>query len=252
MQLRLIDDPAEMARTAAEDGAEVLREALRRRPRATVIVATGMSQIAMLHVLVRAPDIDWSRVSVFHLDEYIDLPQTHPASFRRYLRERFLAHLPVQPEFVPVNGDAPDLAAELRRLNHLLKGRQVDLCFAGVGENGHLAFNDPPADFAVDDPYITVDLDDTCRRQQSGEGWFASLDDVPQRAISMSIRQIMRSQCLLLTVPELRKAKALQCVVEGPVDPACPASIIQRHKNCTVYVDAAASSALTRPPGRRG
>jgi glucosamine-6-phosphate deaminase len=248
MQLRLINNSSAMARVAAEHGAETLRQALRERGEATVIVATGMSQMAMLEVLVRAPGIDWPRVTVFHLDEYIDLPETHPASFRRYLRERFLAHLPQQPAFVAVDGDAPDLAAELARLNRLLGQRQVDLCFAGVGENAHLAFNDPPADFDVDDPYIAVDLDEGCRRQQLGEGWFPTLDDVPRRAISMSIRQIMRSKCLLLTVPELRKAEALRRVVEGPVDPACPASITQRHGNCIVYVDAAAASSLRNPP----
>ncbi len=248
MQLRLINDPAEMARAAAEHGANALRDALHQRGVATVIVATGKSQLAMLEVLVRAPAIDWSRVTVFHLDEYIDLPQTHPASFRRYLRERFLTHLPAQPVFIAVDGDATDLGAELVRLNGLLAGRQVDLCFAGVGENAHLAFNDPPADFDVDDPYIAVNLDEGCRRQQLGEGWFPTLEDVPKRAISMSIRQIMRSQCLLLTVPELRKADALRRVVEGPVEPACPASIIQQHANCIVYVDAAAASALHNPP----
>jgi glucosamine-6-phosphate deaminase len=252
MQLRLINDSTEMARAAADHGAQALREAIRTRGAATVIVATGMSQLAMLEVLVRAPGIDWSRVTVFHLDEYIGLPSTHPASFRRYLRERFLAHLPAQPDFTAVDGDAPDLAAELARLNGLLEDRQVDLCFAGVGENGHLAFNDPPADFEIDDPYIAVDLDEACRRQQLGEGWFPTLADVPQRAISMSIRQIMRSQCLLLTVPELRKAQALRRVVEGPVEPTCPASIIQNHPNCIVYLDSAAASQLRHPPVQAG
>jgi len=248
MQLRLITDSSEMARLVAEQGSHVIREALRHRREATIIVATGVSQMAMLAMLARATDIDWGLVSVFHLDEYIGLPQTHPASFRRYLRERFLAHLPSQPAFIAVNGDAPDLSAELARLNRLLLGRPVDLCFVGIGENAHLAFNDPPADFEVDDPYVAVNLNEACRRQQSGEGWFATLDDVPRRAISMSIRQIMRSGCLLLTAPEQRKAAAVRCAVEGPVSPACPASIIQRHPDCTVFLDAAAASGLSRAP----
>lgn len=248
MQLRLIEDAAEMGRVAAEFGADVIREALRKRDSATIIVATGASQFALLQVLVKAPDIDWSRVTVFHLDEYINLPETHSASFRRYLRERFLAHLPAAPAFIPVNGDAPNLDAELARLNGLLSGRTVDLCFAGIGENAHLAFNDPPADFDTTDPYIAVDLDEACRRQQFGEGWFKTMEDVPKRAISMSVQQIMRSQCLILTVPELRKAAAAKRVIEGPVEPGCPASIVQRHPNCVVFLDRDAASALTHKP----
>ncbi|MEO7242787.1 MAG: glucosamine-6-phosphate deaminase [Variovorax sp.] len=250
MQLRLIEDAGKLGRVAAEFGASVIREALGKRAHATVIVATGASQFAMLQVLVKAPDIDWSRVTVFHLDEYIGLPESHSASFRRYLRERFLAHLPAAPEFIPVNGDAADLDRELARLNGLLSGRSVDLCFAGIGENAHLAFNDPPADFDIADPYIAVNLDEACRRQQFGEGWFKTMEDVPQRAISMSVQQIMRSQCLILTVPDSRKAAAAKCVIEGPVEPSCPASIVQRHPNCVVFLDRDAASKLTRPPGQ--
>ena len=213
-----------------------------------MIVATGASQLAMLEVLVKAPDIDWSRITVFHLDEYIGLAESHSASFRRYLRERFVQKLPQAPEFIPVDGDAPDLDRELARLNLLLAGRTVDLCFAGIGENGHLAFNDPPADFEVDHPYIAVDLDEACRRQQFGEGWFKSMDEVPRRAISMSVRQIMRSRALVLTVPDQRKAVATKEALEGPVQPSCPASMVQRHDNCMVFLDPAAASLLARPP----
>ena len=251
MQIQLIDNPAELGRQAAKFGAAVIRDALLRRGEATIIVATGASQFALLEALVREPDIDWSRVTAFHLDEYIDLPESHPASFRGYLRQRFLAPLAVQPSFIPVNGDALDLQAELARLNGLLAGREVDLCFAGIGENGHLAFNDPPADFEVSDPYIVVNLDEGCRRQQWGEGWFPSLDEVPKQAISMSIQQIMRSQTLLLTIPDLRKAAAVKRAMEGPVDTLCPASIVQRHGQCLVLLDAAAASALSQRPASR-
>ena len=206
MKLQLVQDPAALGRVAAEFGAAIIRDALKTHGHANVIVATGASQLAMLDVLVKASDIDWSCITVFHLDEYIGLPESHSASFRRYLRERFVQKLPQAPEFIPVDGDAPDLDRELTRLNLLLAGRSVDLCFAGIGENGHLAFNDPPADFEIDDPYIAVDLDEACRRQQFGEGWFKSLDEVPRRAISMSVRQIMRSRALVLTVPDQRKA----------------------------------------------
>ena len=247
MQVQVLPNPVATGNAAARRGAEVLREALRLRGSATIVVATGASQFAMYDTLVQEPGIDWSRVTVFHLDEYIGLPITHGASFRGYLRQRFLARLPVAPVFVSIDGDAPDLGAEVARLNSLLAGKPVDLCFAGIGENGHLAFNDPPCDFEVRDPYIVVDLDEACRRQQLGEGWFPTMDAVPTQAISMSIRQIMASACLVMTIPDLRKAVAVQRALEGPVDAACPASIIQQHANCAVFLDTAAASKLTRP-----
>lgn len=251
MQLQVVEDPTELGRLAARQGAAVIRDAQQRRGHATIVVATGASQFAMLEALVREPGIDWSRVTAFHLDEYVGLPDTHPASFRRYLRERFLAPLANTPQFIPVNGDADDLPAELQRLNALLRDRAVDLCLAGIGENGHLAFNDPPASFEANDPFILVQLDDACRRQQFGEGWFPTLADVPKLAVSMSIRQIMRSACLVLTVPDQRKAEAVRRTVEGPVDPGCPASIVQLHADCTLWVDAAAASALVQWPGAK-
>jgi glucosamine-6-phosphate deaminase len=248
MKLNLIAPSAALGREAAQFGAAVIRAALASRGESTIIVATGASQFALLETLVLEPDIDWSRVTVFHLDEYINLPESHPASFRLYLRQRFLAPLAIKPNFIPVNGEAPDLKVELDHLNKLLSGKDVDLCFAGIGENGHLAFNDPPADFEVEDPYIVVTLDEGCRRQQWGEGWFPTLEDVPHRAISMSIRQIMRSKTLLLTIPDSRKAAAVQRALEGPIDVMCPASIVQRHPNCTIFLDAEAASKLTKRP----
>lgn len=244
MQLQVIENSAELGRTAAKLGAVVIRDALKQRGEATIVVATGASQFALLDALVLEPDIDWSRVTAFHLDEYVNMPETHPASFRLYLRKRFLAHLTTPPDFIPINGDADDLFVELARLNALLGDRIVDLCFAGIGENGHLAFNDPPGDFDVGDPYIVVNLDEACRRQQFGEGWFSDLEEVPKQAISMTIQQIMRSACLILTVPDQRKAAAVKLTIEGPVHPTCPASIVQRHPNCTVLLDAAAASTL--------
>lgn len=251
MQFQLVEDPRELGRLAARQGAAVIRDAQRQRGHATIVVATGASQFATLEALVREPGIDWTRVTAFHLDEYVGLPESHPASFRRYLRERFLTPLAIPPEFVPVQGDAEDLPTELKRLNGLLADRQVDLCLAGIGENGHLAFNDPPADFDTSDPYILVQLDDACRRQQFDEGWFATLAAVPRQAISMSIRQIMRSACLVLSVPDQRKAAAVKRAVEGPVSPQCPASIVQRHPNCTLWVDTAAASTLAQWPGAK-
>jgi len=172
---------------------------------------------------------------------------SHPASFRRYLDERFVSRLKPLGKFVPVIGDAAGLADEVRRLNGLIGAQTIDVCFAGIGENCHLAFNDPPADFETDDPYIVVTLDEACRRQQLGEGWFASLDAVPARAISMSVRQIMKSRELIVCVPDARKAKAVAAALEGPVTPTQPASILQRHKACTIYLDPPAAAGLRAP-----
>lgn len=244
VDLRIIADKRAGARLSAELGAEAIRAALAARGAARIIVATGASQFDMLEALVAAPGIDWRKVTAFHLDEYLGLPVEHPASFRRYLRERFVAPLGGAAVLHEVNGEAADPQAECARLGALLTQAPIDVCFAGIGENAHLAFNDPPADFETRDPYIVVALDEACRRQQMGEGWFPSLADVPSRAISMSIGAIMASGKLLLTAPDARKAEAARCALEGPVTPACPASIIQRHPDCTLVLDAASAARL--------
>jgi glucosamine-6-phosphate deaminase len=249
MQIEVLPDKAALGARAACDGAEGIRAALAARGACTIVVATGASQFEMLDALVAEPRIDWSQVTAFHLDEYVGLPASHPASFRRYLQERFVARLPGLGRFVPVEGDAADLEAELECLNALLAGREVDVCFAGIGENGHLAFNDPPADFEAEAPYLVVALDEACRRQQLGEGWFPSLDAVPRRAISMSIRQILKSRRIVLSVPDSRKAAAVRAAVEGEVSPACPASILQRHAGTALYLDPPAAALLARRPG---
>jgi glucosamine-6-phosphate deaminase len=246
MKILKSTDAATMGQAASAQGAKVLREALARKARVKIIVATGASQFETLKCLVKEPGIDWSRVTVFHLDEYVGLPESHGASFRKYLRERFISQLPSQPEFVPVDGDAKDLHAEIKRLNDRITACPIDLCFAGIGENSHLAFNDPPADFTTEAPYIVVNLDHACRQQQFGEGWFPTFDDVPKQAISMSIRQIMKSAGLILSVPDKRKAAAVKGAVEGPVTPNCPASIIQQHTDCTLHLDVASASELSR------
>ena len=206
MQIEIIADKKTLGRFMAERGADTIRKAIARDGDATIIVATGASQFEVLEALVAARDIDWSRVTAFHLDEYVALPAIHAASFRRYLHERFVSKLPGLKEFVEVAGDAADLRSEISRLNARMRALRVVVCFAGIGENGHLAFNDPPADFETREAYLTVELDEACRRQQLGEGWFPSLDDVPRQAVSMSIRQIMASEQILITAPDLRKA----------------------------------------------
>ena len=244
MQVNIQNSKAEAGRSAAEDGVQLLRMALETQGEASIILATGASQFEMLETLVASPRIDWSKVTVFHLDEYVGLPVSHPASFRRYLRERFVERLPAPPRaFHEINAEG-DAQAECDRLNRLIEGQTIAVAFVGIGENGHLAFNDPPADFETEDPYIVVRLDDACRRQQLGEGWFPTFEDVPDRAISMSIRQIMKSQAIVCTVPDERKAKAVQAAVEGPVTPDVPASILQRHPATTLYLDRESASLL--------
>ena len=233
----------ELGAKAAEQGRLAIAEAIAQSGGATIIVVTGASQFDMLDRLVQS-DIDWSKMTAFHLDEYVGLPAWHPASFRRYLRERFLGRLPTLAEFVMVEGDATDLGGELARLNARISAETIDVCFAGIGENCHLAFNDPPADFDTEQPYMVVELDEACRRQQLGEGWFPNLDAVPTRAISMSIQQIMKSRQIILSVPDQRKAGAVQHAVEGPVSPLFPASILQQHSNTTLHLDPASASLL--------
>jgi glucosamine-6-phosphate deaminase len=252
MQVHIFESKAELGRAAAGRAAAAIGEAIARGGEARVVAATGASQFEFLDALTSAPGVDWGRVEVFHLDEYVGLPDTHPASFRRYLRERIVER--VHPRtFHPLAGDAADAAAECRRVGELLRRAAIDVAFVGIGENGHLAFNDPPADFETEEPYLVVELDEACRRQQLGEGWFASLDHVPRRAISMSIRQILKAREILCVVPDARKAGAVSDCLEGEVTPRHPASILQRHPKTTVYLDRGSAALLTRAvPGRPG
>ncbi|HRJ73522.1 MAG TPA: glucosamine-6-phosphate deaminase, partial [Terrimicrobiaceae bacterium] len=215
---------------------------------ANVIVATGASQFEMLNALLEEKDIAWDKVTFFHLDEYVGLPITHPASFRKYLWERFQQKLPVPARaFHYVAGDL-DPAAECTRLGRLITEHPIDVCFAGIGENAHLAFNDPPADFATEVPYLVVNLDEACRKQQFGEGWFPTFEDVPKQAISMSIRQIMKSRCIIITAPDERKAVAVRDSLEGPVTNLVPSSILQQHADTSIFLDTASASLLAKKP----
>lgn len=242
MKIEICQSVKEMGRRAAGDAAARLRGAIADRGAANMVVATGASQFEVLAALVAAEGIDWPSVTGFHLDEYLGLPMSHPASFRRYLKERLVDHVPLAA-FHYIDGEA-DAAAECRRVGDLIRRHPIDVALVGIGENGHLAFNDPPADFKIDEPYIIVDLDDACRRQQFGEGWFPTFDAVPTRAISMSIRQIMRSRAIICSVPDRRKAEAVRAALEGPVTPQVPASILQQHPNAMIYLDPPAAELL--------
>ncbi len=229
-------------RMAAKQGAVAIREAVRKNGRACAVFATGVSQFELLAELIEAPALDWRKVTGFHLEEYVGILAEHPASLRRYLRERFVDHVPIK-EFHYIKGDG-DIKAELARQNDLIANTQIDVAFLGIGENGHLAFNDPPADFDTEEPYIEVDLDDDCRNQQLGEGWFETIEEVPRKAISMSIRQIMKSRVIICAAPARRKAEAVKACIEGPVSPLAPASILQEHKGATIYLDPDSSELL--------
>jgi glucosamine-6-phosphate deaminase len=239
-------DKQELGRVAAARGAKLIRAALGERGYAHIIVATGASQFEMLAHLVAEPDIAWHQVTAFHLDEYVGVPITHPASFRLYLWQRFASRLPLPLKaFHYIDGEA-DPRRECARVGEIISGCEIDVAFVGIGENGHLAFNDPPADFDTREPYIVVELDEACRRQQLGEGWFKTLDDVPHRAISMSIRQIMASRAVICSVPDLRKAEAVKRCLEGPVSNLAPASILQTHGDCGIYLEPQSASLLTQ------
>jgi len=237
-------DKQASGRHAAEDGAAAIRAAIAERGEAHVIVATGASQFEMLAALIDAPDLRWDRVTFFHLDEYVGMPIDHPASFRRYLWERFHSQLPLPPRaFHYLDGEG-DADAEAKRVGETIRKHPIDVAFVGIGENGHLAFNDPPADFDTEEPYLIVNLDEDCRQQQFGEGWFERFDEVPTQAISMSVNQIMKSRVIITTVPDERKAKAVKACVEGPVTNDAPASILQQHERCGIYLDPLAASLL--------
>ena len=243
MQVKIFDTKQELGAAAAGDAAAIINQAIRERGVAYVIAATGASQFEFLDSLAREP-VDWTKVTFFHLDEYVGLPESHPASFRRYLKERIVSR--VHPRaFHFIDGEADDVQDECRRVGELITQQTVDVAFAGIGENGHLAFNDPPADFEIDEPYLVVNLDDTCRQQQVGEGWFKSIAEVPAQAISMSIKQILKSREILCIVPDKRKAEAVKAAVELNVSPMHPASILRKHDRVTLYLDRASSSRLS-------
>jgi glucosamine-6-phosphate deaminase len=244
MVIKLFDDKREMAKVAAGQAASDLRQAIQNQGKARIIAATGAAQFEFLEALTSLPGIDWKRVEMFHLDEYVGLPASHPASFCRFLQERLIQKTGITKHFL-LDGEQDPLKV-IRRTGEALRTAPVDVAFVGIGENGHLAFNDPPADFETEEPYIVVALDDACRRQQLGEGWFSALADVPQGAISMSIRQILKAKKIHCIVPDARKAKAVKACFDGEISPLAPASILRNHKDTIVYLDQH-SAALLNP-----
>lgn len=235
MDVILCENDEQLGQQAAEAAAALIFQAIDERNEANLVAAGGMSQFSLLASLVVQENIDWSSVVAFNLHEYRGLSASHPASFHRDLKERLVDQVPIK-EFYHIDGQL-SATEECRRLTELIGHKLIDVTFVGIGENGHLAFNNPPADFTTTKPYLVVDLDDTCRRQQLGEGWFTQLNDVPRQAISMSIRKILASRAIVCCVPDRRKVEAVRASLEGPVTPDVPASILQQHPRASVYLN---------------
>lgn len=245
MNINIEQDPVELGNQAGKKAALLINRAIKAKGSANVILATGSSQFETLRKLVEEDNIAWSKVTMFHLDEYIDLPASHKASFRKYLKERFLNKVAKLKDVYLINGQAgPE--QECKRLSVLIRNNPIDVALVGIGENGHLAFNDPPADFDTAAPYIIAHLDQSCRQQQVNEHWFTSIEEVPRRAISMSVKQIMLSGSIICSVPGVRKAKAVKNCLEGGVSNLYPASILQNHPNCYIFLETASASFLTK------
>ena len=243
MKIIQYKDPQELGESAGKTAASQIKAAIQKRGHAHVILATGTSQFETLNQLLKE-DIDWEKVIVFHLDEYIDIPITHPASFRKYLKERFVDQIGKIGGIYYIDGEN-DPEEECQKLGEIISRHPIDVALVGIGENGHLAFNDPPADFETEKPYLVVDLDLPCRMQQMNEGWFENLEQVPKQAISMSIKQILKSKHILCSVPDKRKAQAVKDCLENEISNLYPASILQKHPSCVVYLDEASASLLS-------
>ena len=245
MKVHISNHAEELGIAAGLRAAELIKKVIDQKGFANIILATGTSQFETIQQLISDPEIQWDRVQMFHLDEYIGLPITHKASFRHYLNERFIYLVPTLKMGHLINGEV-DPDQECARLGEIILQNPIDVALVGIGENGHLAFNDPPADFDTEKPYIVVDLDEACRAQQMGEGWFETMNDVPKQAISMSIKQIMKSVHIVCSVPDERKAQAVADCLTGSVSNLFPASILQNHAHCDLYLDASSASLLPK------
>jgi glucosamine-6-phosphate deaminase len=245
--VRIYGSKLELAEAAADHAANSLAGLLNKQENVRLLAATGASQIEFLARLTAHRDLDWARVELFHLDEYVGLSLGHPASFARYIKQRIIDPSGIR-RYHLIDG-ARDPRETIGEISREITRAPVDLACAGIGENGHLAFNDPPADFETEEPYLMVNLDERCRAQQVGEGWFASVDEVPRRAISISIPQLLKAREILCVVPDRRKAAAVKACLEGPLSPAAPASALRAHPNTTIFLDADSASLLDKLVG---
>jgi glucosamine-6-phosphate deaminase len=247
MTIKVFSSKAAMAQAAASHAADIIREAISQRGEARIIAATGASQFDFLEALTETPGIDWNKVEMFHLDEYVGMSDQAPASFCRYLRERLIDKVGLKKYHLLDGTQAP--AKVIEQVSAEIRKAPIDIAFVGVGENGHLAFNDPPADFDTKEAYMVVNLDEACRKQQLGEGWFPTLADVPRQALSMTISQIMKAAQIICIAPDARKANAIKACFNGEVSPMAPASILQLHPNATIYLDKESAALLLPTAG---
>lgn len=243
MRLRVFEERHSLGKAAAVQASQAIHRALAERGRARIIGASAASQFEFLEALTASPGIDWKRVELFHLDEYVGLPMTHPASFCKFLQDRLIGKTGIT-NYHLLNGEK-DPGEVIRAASEAINAAPIDIAFVGIGENGHLAFNDPPADFDANEPFILVNLDEACRRQQVGEGWFPDVEAVPKRAISMSVRQVLKTREILAVVPGPKKAQAIKACFDGPISPNAPSSILRTHPNATIYLDRESAALLS-------
>ena len=242
MKVKLYETTAAMGEAAAEQAAEVLKQAIAKNGSARLLLSTGASQFAFFEAFVKK-DVDWKKVEMFHLDEYVGISKNHPASFNRYLRERFIDK--VHPGKYHLIDGEKDPEATIKEITELLDRKQVDLGLIGIGENAHIAFNDPPADFADKRAYKVVDLADRCLQQQIGEGWFKTKEECYKQAISMTCDRIMQCKTIISVVPYAVKAEAIYATLTSPLSENVPATLLKNHADTTVYIDKDSASMLS-------
>lgn len=241
MEINVLKNPKELGKKAAEAAAQIINDSIKAKGTARIVLSTGASQFDTIHSLI-SQDIDWTKVEMFHLDEYINLSEDHPASFRKYLKERFVGKLPLKKAHF-VNGEG-DVQQTIKELSEEINKEPIDLGLIGIGENAHIAFNDPPADFDTKEVFIVVDLDDKCKKQQVGEGWFASIDDVPKQAITMTVRQIMKCKVIISSVPYKVKANAIKQTLEQEISNDIPATMLKTHPDFKLFLEKESASLL--------
>ena len=239
MKVKVSKNSKELGKEAAALAARILNKCIAEKGKARLVLSTGASQFETLIALLKV-DVDWSKVEMFHLDEYINLPESHPASFRKYLKERFVNLVKIKKVYF-VNGEG-DVKQNIKELTDKLRKEPIDLGLIGIGENGHIAFNDPPADFGTKEAYLVVDLDENCKKQQVREGWFPTVDDVPKQAISMSVYQIMQCNAIISSVPYKIKANAIKLMLESDLTSMIPATMLKTHKDATVFLEEESAS----------
>ena len=241
MEIRICKDRYELGKSAARLVAQTINETIAEKGGARIALSTGASQFDTLACLIKE-NVDWSKVEMFHLDEYVELPESHIASFRKYLKEKFTSKVKLKAAYF-VDGTEENRKALCKKISE----SPIDIGLIGIGENAHIAFNDPPADFDTEEPYIVVNLNDTCKKQQVGEGWFECADDVPKQAVSMSVKQIMKCRKIVSCVPYAVKADAVQKTLSGELSNQIPATILKTHNDFTLYIDSESSEKLSLP-----